>query len=99
MPLQPSDIDRIANLARLRLSAAEQGEMLAQINDFFGVVERMSAVDTAGVAPLAHPLSVLQELPLRLRDDVAVVPQIRDAALANAAASQDGMFIVPRVVE
>lgn len=99
MPLQPSDIDRIATLARLRLSSAEQTSMLAQINDFFAIVERMRAVDTSGVEPLAHPLSAVMDLPLRLRDDIATLPVIREATLANAPAAQDGLFIVPRVVE
>ena len=99
MPLQPSDIDRIAHLARLRLSGAEQTSMLAQINEFFAIVERMRAVDTAGVMPLAHPLSAAMDLPLRLRDDAPQMPDIRDAALANAPAAHDGLFIVPRVVE
>ncbi|OIQ92657.1 glutamyl-tRNA(Gln) amidotransferase subunit C [mine drainage metagenome] len=99
MPLQASDIDRIADLARLRLSAAERDAMLDQINAFFTIVERMRAVDTDGVEPLAHPLSSVREQPLPLRDDVAREPQLRDAALANAPAAQGGLFIVPRVVE
>ncbi len=100
MPLQPSDIQRIANLARLRLDAAEQAAMLDQINAFFTeVVEPMRGVDTTGVEPLAHPLAVLRDMPLRLRDDAAREPALRDAALRNAPAAQDGLFIVPRVVE
>lgn len=100
MPLQPSDIERIASLARLRLDAAEQAAMLDQINTFFtDVVEPMRAVDTDGVQPLAHPLAVLRDMPLRLRDDAAREPGLRDAALRNAPAAQDGLFIVPRVVE
>lgn len=100
MPLQASDIERIASLARLRLDATEQAAMLDQINAFFTeVVEPMRAVDTAGVEPLAHPLAVLRDMPLRLRDDVAREPRLRDEALANAPAAQHGMFIVPRVVE
>ncbi|NNM64497.1 MAG: Asp-tRNA(Asn)/Glu-tRNA(Gln) amidotransferase subunit GatC [Burkholderiales bacterium] len=99
MPLQPSDIDRIATLARLRLSSAEQTSMLAQINDFFAIVERMRAVDTSGVEPLAHPLSAAMELPLRLRDDLPMQPDILATVLANAPAAQDDLFIVPRVLE
>jgi len=102
MPLQPSDIQRIASLARLNLDAAEQAAMLEQINAFFTeVVEPMRAVDTSGVEPLAHPLAVLHEMPLRLREDEARPPEarLREAALSNAAAAQDGLFIVPRVVE
>ena len=99
MPLQTSDIDRIAELARLRLSEAERDAMLRQINAFFTIVERMRAVDTSGVEPLAHPLSALREQPLPLRDDVARKPDIRAAALANAPSARDGLFLVPRVVE
>ncbi|MDE2119333.1 MAG: Asp-tRNA(Asn)/Glu-tRNA(Gln) amidotransferase subunit GatC [Betaproteobacteria bacterium] len=100
MPLQPSDIERIATLARLRLDAAEQAAMLEQINAFFTeVVEPMRAVDTSGVQPLAHPLAVLRDMPLRLREDAPREPQLREAALRNAPAAQDGLFIVPRVVE
>ncbi len=99
MSLQHSDLDRIASLARLRLSPEERASMLDQINDFFAIVERMRAVDTAGIEPLAHPLSATMDLPLRLRQDIPAEPGIRDAALANAPASQDGLFVVPRVVE
>ena len=99
MPLQSSDIDRIAELARLRLSDTERDAMLKQINAFFTIVERMRAVDTDGVDPLAHPLSAVREQPLPLRDDVAREPSIRDVALRNAPAARDGLFLVPRVVE
>ena len=99
MPLQSSDIDRIASLARLRLSPEEQASMLAQINDFFAIVERMRAVNTNGIEPLAHPLSAVMDLPLRLRGDNPVTPHVYDAALASAPATQDGLFVVPRVVE
>ncbi len=100
MPLQPSDIQRIARLARLHLQEAEQLQMLEQINAFFTqVVEPMRSVDTQDVEPLAHPLQLLQDMPLRLREDVAREPALREAALANAPAAQEGLFIVPRVVE
>ena len=52
MPLTPEDISRIANLARLELQPAESARMLGQINDFFGIVEKMRSVDTTGLAPL-----------------------------------------------
>ncbi len=50
MALTPQDVSRIANLARLELSEAEQHDLLGQLNGFFGIVERMRAVDTSGVA-------------------------------------------------
>ena len=59
MALTSQDIARIANLARLELSAAESERMLTQINGFFDIVEKMRAVDTAGVEPLAHPVAAI----------------------------------------
>lgn len=55
MALTKDDIARIANLARLELSDAESERMLSQMNNFFGIVEKMQAVDTSGVTPLSHP--------------------------------------------
>ena len=70
MLLTPEDVNRIAMLARLELSTAERAAMLSQLNGFFGIVEQMSAVDTSGVEPLYTPLSAVQAVALRLRDDV-----------------------------
>jgi aspartyl-tRNA(Asn)/glutamyl-tRNA(Gln) amidotransferase subunit C len=99
MALTPQDIGRIANLARLELSSAESERMLAQINDFFGIVEKMRAVDTTGVAPLAHPVAAIQEVALRLREDVASEPNQREANQRSAPAVERGLFLVPKVIE
>ena len=99
MPLTLHDVQRIAHLARLELGAGEQAEMLAQLNDFFGVVEQMSAVDTAGVEPLYTPLSAVQEVHLRLRDDAVTETDRREANLVNAPAVDGGLFLVPKVIE
>ena len=99
MSLTLNDIDRIARLARLDLSESVRGQMQTDLNAFFTVVEQMRAVDTAGVEPLAHPLSAVQDMPLRLREDAVSEGDIRDAALRNAPDAQDGLFLVPRVVE
>jgi len=99
MALTPQDVSRIAHLARLELSSAEKAAMLAQINDFFGIVERMSAVDTSGVEPLYTPLSAVQEVGLRLRDDVVTETDQRAANQRSAPRVEDGLFLVPRVIE
>ena len=99
MALTAHDIDRIANLARLELSPAESERMLSQINGFFGIVEKMQAVDTSGVQPLAHPVATIQEIALRLRDDVASEPNNRDANQRSAPAVERGLFLVPKVIE
>ena len=70
MPLTLLDVRRIAHLARLEIAAAEEQAMLSQLNGFFGIVEQMNAVDTAGVEPLYTPLGAMHDVHLRLRDDV-----------------------------
>jgi len=99
MALTPQDTSRIAHLARLELSAAEAPEMLKQLNDFFGIVAQMVAVDTAGVEPLYTPLSAIQQVPLRLRDDVVTETDNRNANQRSAPSVEDGLFLVPKVIE
>jgi aspartyl-tRNA(Asn)/glutamyl-tRNA(Gln) amidotransferase subunit C len=99
MPLTLQDVHRIAHLARLELGAAEEAAMLAQLNDFFRVVEQMSAVDTTGVEPLYTPLSAVHEVRLRLRDDAVTETDRRDRNLRSAPAVADGLFLVPKVIE
>ena len=99
MALTPNDIARIANLARLELSAPESERMLTQLNHFFSTVAQMQAVDTTGITPLAHPVVVLSDFALRLRDDVASEPNQRDANQRSAPAVERGLFLVPKVIE
>ena len=99
MALTPQDARRIAHLARLELSPADEPAMLAHLNDFFRIVERMRAVDTSGVEPLYTPLSAVREVSLRLRADVVTETVDRKANQRNAPAVEDGLFLVPKVIE
>jgi len=99
MSLTPDDIARIANLARLDLQPDESERMLTQINGFFNIVEAMRAVDTSGVEPLAHPVAVIQDIALRLREDVVSEPNEREANQRSAPAVERGLFLVPKVIE
>ena len=99
MALTPQDARRIAHLARLELSPLDEPVMLAHLNDFFRIVERMRAVDTTGVEPLFTPLSAVQEVSLRLRDDVVTEDVDREANQRSAPALEDGLFLVPKVIE
>ena len=95
MSIDTSEVVRIANLARLELSADEiprYAEELGKILDFVG---RMSAVDTTGVSPMAHPLDLLQ----RLREDRVDEENQRDAFQAHAPAVEGGLYLVPKVIE
>lgn len=99
MALTPQDIGRIANLARLELHPDESERMLTSINGFFGIVEQMRAVDTAGIEPLAHPVAAVQDVALRLREDVVSEPNQREANQRSAPAVERGLFLVPKVIE
>ena len=99
MALTPQDIGRIAHLARLELAPQESERMLTQLNGFFDIVERMRAVDTQGLEPLAHPVAAIQDIVLRLREDVASEPNQREANQKSAPAVERGLFLVPKVIE
>lgn len=99
MALTLTDVKRIAHLARLELADEEAGHTLAQLNDFFGLVEQMQAVDTTGIEPLAHPIEQIEDVALRLRNDVVTEVVRRDDFQKSAPAVQDGLYLVPRVIE
>jgi aspartyl-tRNA(Asn)/glutamyl-tRNA(Gln) amidotransferase subunit C len=99
MALTPEDVSRIAHLARLALSADEEHAMLAQLNGFFGIVERMRQVDTRGVEPLYTPLAALGEVALRLRDDAITEGDERERNQRSAPQVEGGLYLVPKVIE
>jgi aspartyl-tRNA(Asn)/glutamyl-tRNA(Gln) amidotransferase subunit C len=93
--LSLQDVQRIAHLARLELSAAEAEAMQAQMNSILAMVDQMSAVDTQGVEPMSHPQEVTQPL----RDDRVTEPDRREDFLALAPQAEDGLYLVPKVIE
>ncbi|HSC01087.1 MAG TPA: Asp-tRNA(Asn)/Glu-tRNA(Gln) amidotransferase subunit GatC [Burkholderiaceae bacterium] len=99
MALTPADVSRIAHLARLALTPDEERAMLAQLNGFFVIVERMGQVDTSGVEPLYTPLAALGEVALRLRDDVVTEVDQRELNQRSAPQVEGGLYLVPRVIE
>ena len=99
MALSSQDVSRIAHLARLELQPAEQAALLAQLNGFFSIVEQMSAVDTSGVEPLYTPLSAVREVALRLREDEVTETDQRELNQRSAPSVEDGLFLVPKVLE
>lgn len=99
MALTFDDVNRIAHLARLELQPPEQAAMLAQINGFFSIVEQMSAVDTSGVEPLYTPLSAVTQVALRLREDTVTEADQRALNQRSAPLLEDGLFLVPKVIE
>jgi len=101
MALTSDDVGRIAQLARLDLSNDERAAMLTQLNGFFSIVEQMGAVDTSGVEPLYTPLSAVQEVHLRLRDDAVTengAAAQRELNQRSAPSVEDGLYLVPKVI-
>ncbi len=99
MSLNLSQLSRVAQLARLDPGPEASAQLLAQLNDLFALVEKMQAVDTQGVEPLAHPLATLREVAAPLADDVVSEPSTREANQRSAPATERGLYLVPRVIE
>jgi len=99
MSLTLKDISRLAHLARLELDEPQSERMLAKLNGFFAIVEAMRAVDTTGVQPLAHPVAAVRDVQLRLLDDAVTEPDQRALNQRSAPAVEDGLFLVPKVIE
>jgi aspartyl-tRNA(Asn)/glutamyl-tRNA(Gln) amidotransferase subunit C len=100
MSIDLNDVKRLAILAQLELSEAQAGQTLDKLNGIFSLVEQMKAVDTAGVEPLSQPTAAYQhDVALRLRDDAVTEPNRRDDYQKPAPATQDGLYLVPKVIE
>ena len=95
MSLSPDDVKRIARLARIEISDAEAMTSQMQLNAIFDLIAAMQAVDTTGIAPMAHAQDVSQ----RLREDV-VTETDRHSVFQNIApAVEDSLYLVPKVIE
>ena len=100
MSLELSDVKRLAHLAQLDLTDDQATTTLEKLNGIFSLVEQMKAIDTAGREPLNHPIAVFQsDLALRLREDVVTEPNRREDYQQVAPATQDGLYLVPKVIE
>jgi aspartyl-tRNA(Asn)/glutamyl-tRNA(Gln) amidotransferase subunit C len=95
MALNLEDIKRIAHLARIEVSDNEAQETLNKLSGILGLIEQMQAVDTTGIAPMSHSQDVTQ----RLRDDVVTQSNQRELFQSIAPATQDGLYLVPKVIE
>ena len=95
MALTESDVEKIARLARLSITAAERGEVTSRLGSILGMVDRLQAAATAGVAPMAHPLDAVQPL----REDRVTETNHRDDYQRIAPATGNGLYLVPRVIE
>ncbi|HAT25894.1 MAG TPA: Asp-tRNA(Asn)/Glu-tRNA(Gln) amidotransferase subunit GatC [Gammaproteobacteria bacterium] len=95
MAFDKSEVEKIAHLARLHISDLEADEVTARIGDILHLIDQMQSVDTDAVEPLAHPLDVVQ----RLRRDEITEKNRREELQTLAPSSQDGLYLVPKVLE
>ena len=95
MSLTADDVARLAILARLELSAQEAETTLSQLNSVFDLIGQLQAVDTAGVEPMTHPIA----MGLRLREDQVTESDAREHYQQVAPATEQGLYLVPRVIE
>jgi aspartyl-tRNA(Asn)/glutamyl-tRNA(Gln) amidotransferase subunit C len=95
MSLQKEDVEKIAHLARLAIEETQVEEYARNLSDILTLVERMSAVNTDHVEPMAHP----QDMQQRLRADAVTETDRREHFQAIAPQVEDGLYLVPKVIE
>ncbi len=95
MSLTEADVKRMAHLARIEIAQQEVAPTLSQLSNIMGLVEQMQAVDTEGVAPMAHA----QDLSLRLREDRVTETDQHELFQSVAPEVEAGLYLVPKVIE
>jgi aspartyl-tRNA(Asn)/glutamyl-tRNA(Gln) amidotransferase subunit C len=95
MTISLTDVYRIAHLARVEIDAAHAEEVRAKLTSIFGLIDELTAVDTSGVEPMAHA----QDATLPLRADAATEHDLSEQYQRLAPAVEDGLYLVPKVLE
>ncbi|MGO1461330.1 MAG: Asp-tRNA(Asn)/Glu-tRNA(Gln) amidotransferase subunit GatC [Marinobacter sp.] len=95
MSISREDIEKVAVLARIRVDEAQVSALESDLGNILSLVDQLGAADTANIEPLAHPLDAVQ----RLRADEVTETNQREAFQAIAPATEDGLYLVPRVIE
>jgi len=99
MSLSDDQVRRIARLARIAIRPEEAEAVSSRLNRVLGLIEELKAVDTKGIEPMAHPLDAQLPEGQRLRPDQVTEGDRREAYQAVAPAVQDGLYLVPKVIE
>lgn len=95
MSVDRKDVEQMAYLARMEINDETINEVASSINDILGMVDQMQSVNTDNVEPLANALEATQ----RLRDDIVTATDQREQLQANAPACENGLFLVPKVID
>ena len=86
---------KLAHLARLNIPTDEQTQVASELNNLFKWIDQLNEVDVTGVEPLSN----VNDMPLRWREDVVTDGNKVDEILSNAPAKTAGFFTVPKVIE
>ena len=95
MSVDKNTVRKVARLARIAMPEERLEPMAKELNSILAWIEQLNEVDVDGVEPMTTPV----EMKLPMRDDVVSDGNIRDQVLANAPRSEEGFFVVPKVVE
>ena len=95
MSLDADAVKKIAYLARLKIDDEDVPGYVNNLSNIIDLVEQMNAVDTEGVVPMSHPMDAVQ----RLREDEVTETNKREAFQAIAPKTEDGLYLVPQVIE
>jgi aspartyl-tRNA(Asn)/glutamyl-tRNA(Gln) amidotransferase subunit C len=95
MSIDQATVRRIAHLSRIAVTEAELPHLQGELNGILAFVEQLSAVDVAGI----EPMTSVMPMKLRLREDIVTDGEMAPRIVSNAPASEDGYFMVPKVIE
>ena len=95
MSLDKTQVEKIAHLARLQIDSADIPEYATNLSNILDLVAQMDVMDTNGIDPMAHPTEAVQ----RLRDDQVTETNQRDHFQAVAPLVENGLYLVPKVIE
>ncbi|RKZ57277.1 MAG: Asp-tRNA(Asn)/Glu-tRNA(Gln) amidotransferase GatCAB subunit C [Gammaproteobacteria bacterium] len=95
MSIEVDEVKKIAKLACLSVDDADIQDYATNLSNILDLVAQMNAVDTSGVTPMSHPFDVVQ----RLREDIVTATDRRDEFQAIAPKTEDGLYLVPKVIE
>ncbi|MEC8859805.1 MAG: Asp-tRNA(Asn)/Glu-tRNA(Gln) amidotransferase subunit GatC [Pseudomonadota bacterium] len=95
MALDNTDVEKIAHLARLQIKQPDIDEVTSRISNILTMIDQMQSIDTSAVTPMAHPFDATQ----RLRPDLVTETNQRDRLQQIAPATENGLYLVPKVIE
>jgi aspartyl-tRNA(Asn)/glutamyl-tRNA(Gln) amidotransferase subunit C len=93
--ISPDQIQKLAILAKLKIDESSMHEISSQLDNIMALIDQMEQADTTGIEPLSHP----QDPELRLREDKVTQIDMRDEFMKLTPHNQDGLYLVPKVIE